>query len=680
MKISYNWLKEFTDIDVSAQRLRQDLTTIGLPVESITQENGDVLFEMEVTSNRPDCLNHLGVAREVATLYDKPLKQPEPVEPQLETETEMPYSVDIDDSKLCRRYSALLMSGVKVEPSPPWLRERLQALGQRPVNNIVDITNYVLLELGHPLHAFDFAKLEGGKIIVRTARNNESIVTLDGIKRSLDSSMLVIADASKPVALAGVMGGLESEIFDATTTVLLESAYFDPRTVRRTAKRLGLSTEASYRFERGADINATVKSLLRTKQLISEVAGGKVSGPLIDRYPRPLKEKSVKLRHKRASQMIGVDFEKEFIEAKLASLGFEVAKLSTGVWKVKPPSHRVDIGLEADLIEEVARFYGYDKVPTTLPSWVGKGNFPPHYEKETTVCRTLKALGYSEVMNWSFLNASEENIFRSDTVEPLVITNAISEVDSVLRTSLLPSLLRVVRENFDHGSKNVKIFELGKSYFSKESTPDERKRLALAATGQVTEVSWAAKAEDVTFHHLKGAVEALLGALRQSSHEIRPIQTAFFHPNISAAIYRDEDLLGVLGRLHPKLEEQYKFKQDVFLAELDIEKIFSLPTPEIKYKRLPKFPAVFRDISFSVDNETEYNRMERRILSCGISELVEVRLFDVYQGEQITAGKKSMSIRLKFLSPERTLTDEEVTEFTNKIRGLLREEFDADLR
>jgi phenylalanyl-tRNA synthetase beta chain len=690
MKISYRWLKELVDIEATPQELRSKLTMVGVAVESITESGDDYIFEMEITSNRPDCLNHIGVAREVAAIYGVPLRLPEAAAPVIEPPEELNYTVEIADPKRCRRYSALVMDQVQVGPSPDWMQKRLEALGLRPVNNIVDITNYVLMEYGHPLHAFDFAKLDGGKIIVRKARTGETIFTLDGKARDLDASMLVIADASKPVALAGIMGGLESEISELTRTILLESAYFDPASVRRTAKRLALSTDASYRFERGADINATVKAIERTSQLIREIAGGKVCGKLVDVYPKPVKTKAVRLRHKRITQLIGVEMEKSFVESTLARLGFQVEPAGAKAWKVTPPSHRVDIGIEADLIEEVTRHYGYDKIPATLPAGNVIGSFSPAEEKERVAGTTLRGLGYNEAINWIFINPDQAAAFRPSGTVPLVITNPISDVDSALRTSLIPSLLKVVTHNLNFKNKNVKIFELGKAYFSEGEQPGERRMLGLALTGDTTEPYWGAKPEPVNFFHIKGAVEALLGQWRIGNYEIRPAEDlTYFHPYIAGRIYHNGRPIGSLGRLHPSIQEEQKLEQEIFLAEIDMEEILKLETPEPLYERLPRFPAIDRDISFVVDDKVQYEDIRRAILGPyrvvekpgdSIEPIREVKIFDVYRGEHLPSGKKSLSIRIRLQHPERTLTREEADEFTATIRNLLQTQFNAELR
>lgn len=683
MKISFNWLRELVAVEVEPQELARSLTMVGLAVDSVSEANGDFILDIDVTSNRPDCLNHLGVAREAAAIYGLELRAPRAPEPSASGER-VDYSVAIRNSRLCRRYSAMLISDITVAPSPEWMRRRLESLGMRPINNIVDITNYVLLELGHPLHAFDFDKLAGGKIIVRAARRGERIITLDGVERQLDPTMLVIADAERPVAVAGVMGGAESEISHGTRRVLLESAYFDPISVRRTAKKLGLSTEASYRFERGADIEATVKAIARAAQLICEIAGGRVSGDLTDVYPRPRKAKPITLRYERTRGLIGAEVNKTFVEEILRRLEFEAHEARRGVWRVLAPSHRVDIELEADLIEEVARHYGYDRVPASLPAGTAVGRFPHDRRAEDSVREALRGLGYSEAVSLSMVSADEEKLFRppsGEPIEPLLIANPISEVDSTLRTSLLPGLLRAAEHNFNHGVRNVRLYELGKVYFSESGEPSEAKSLGLILTGDVTDLGWQEKPEPVNFFHLKGALEGLFRRLGIEGIEFQPARDIpFLHPHIAAAISRRGLAIGLLGRLQPELEERYKFKQPVFLAEIDIERLLPISHPEKLFERPSRFPATYRDVSFLVDNSIEYSKIERAILSAGIGEIVEVKPFDLYRGAGVPEGKKSLSLRLKYQGRERTLTQEEIAELHARVIELLRENFGAQLR
>ncbi len=683
MKISFNWLRELVAVEVEPQELARSLTMVGLAVDSVSEANGDFILDIDVTSNRPDCLNHLGVAREAAAIYGLELRAPRAPEPSASGER-VDYSVAIRNSRLCRRYSALLISDITVAPSPEWMRRRLESLGMRPINNIVDITNYVLLELGHPLHAFDFGKLAGGKIIVRAARRGERIVTLDGVERQLDPTMLVIADAERPVAVAGVMGGAESEISHGTWRVLLESAYFDPISVRRTAKKLGLSTEASYRFERGADIEATVKAIARAAQLICEIAGGRASGDLTDVYPRPRKAKPITLRYERTRGLIGAEVNKTFVEEILRRLEFEAHEARRGVWRVLAPSHRVDIELEADLIEEVARHYGYDRVPASLPAGTAVGRFPHDRRAEDSVREALRGLGYSEAVSLSMVSADEEKLFRppsGEPIEPLSIANPISEVDSTLRTSLLPGLLRAAERNFNHDVRNVRLYELGKVYFSENGEPCEAKSLGLILTGDVTDLGWQEKPQPVNFFHLKGALEGLFRRLGIEGIEFQPARDIpFLHPHVAAAISRRGLAIGRLGRLHPELEEKYKFKQPVFLAEVDIERLLPISHPEKLFERPSRFPATYRDVSFLVDNSVEYSKIERAILSAGIGEIVEVKPFDLYRGAGVPEGKKSLSLRLKYQGRERTLTQEEIAELHARVIELLRENFGAQLR
>ncbi len=373
MKISVEWLGDYLDLPESPERIREDLTMLGLLVESVDESSGSPILEIEVTANRPDCLCHYGVARELAALYERKLR-PVPVCRDLHPEPErLPFSIEIRDPELCPRYAGLVLDGIRVGPSPDWMQRRLEAAGMRPVNNVVDITNYVLLELGHPLHAFDFRRLHEGRIVVARAQPGQHFTTLDGVGRELDGEMLLICDGAGPVALAGVMGGLDSEITESTEAVLLECAYFDPVSIRRTSKKLGLSTQASYRFERGADWNGPVRAIARTAYFLRELAGGRVAGKLRDVLARPIEPVRIELRRAHAEALLGISLEDRFIVSTLKKLDFRPARTGKGRWLVTCPSHRVDVALEADLIEEIARFYGYDRIPAALPSGMTAG-------------------------------------------------------------------------------------------------------------------------------------------------------------------------------------------------------------------------------------------------------------------------------------------------------------------
>ncbi len=682
MRISIEWLKDYVDIPESPEKLKEDLTMSGLVVESIGQSEGGLVFEFEITSNRPDCLSHIGVAREVSALYRRTLNLP-PMRRRLRTKAEeIPYAIEIRDPDLCPRYVGLVLDGVRVGPSPDWMQRRLAAAGMRPVNNIVDITNYVLLEMGHPLHAFDFALLRGGRIIVARASEGQKIVTLDGIERDLDAEMLLINDGEGPVAIAGIMGGLNSEISEKTRTVLLECAYFAPGSVRRTSRKLGLSTEASYRFERGADWNNTVPAIARTCYLIEELAGGKMAGSMQDAYPAPLEPVRIELHQQRAEALLGVELGTEFIESTLRSLNFKLARRGKGSWLVTCPSYRADMELEADLIEELARFHGYQNIPTTVPSARTAGIPSPTYAFESAAKDLLLGLGYSEAINLSFAADSDHADFPPLDGERVAVRNPLTEETRFMRTSLAAGLVRSVKHNFNHDNWRVRLFEIGRVYrIGPGGIPVEKNFLGIAGTGDFAELNWMHTEQWYDFFHLKGVVTTVLSRMRCAPFEIVPeSDVLFLNPADAAALTVDGRRIGVLGSLHPELQDQYKLRQTVFLAEIDFEELSRHVFSPVVYETLPKYPSAERDLSIVLPRDTAFVDIYRGIESLGIRELTRINLIDVYEGEKIPQGKISLTLRFTFLDREKTLTVDRVQGFSDNIVTFLKSSFGAERR
>ena len=521
MKISYEWLKEYVGIEESPEKVRDDLTMAGLLVEGITEVQGAAVLEVEVTSNRPDCLSHIGIAREVAALYGRPLRYP-PTQEKLSISTDrVPYKIEIKDPDLCPRYVGLVLDGIRVGTSPEWMQRRLEAAGMRPLNNIVDITNYVLLEMGHPLHAFDFNVLRGGKIVVARARPGEQMQTLDGVDRSLDHEMLLINDGEGPVAIAGVMGGLNSEISLSTKRVLLESAYFAPTSIRRTSKRLGLSTEASYRFERGADWEITVPAIARACYLVEQLAGGRIAGSIQDVYPARKEPVCILLRRANAAALLGVDLTSGFIESTLRRLDFKLEPKGKDVWEVTCPTNRADMELEADLIEELARFYGYQNIPATLPPGKLVGTHSPVFVLENSVRGILTGQGYYEAVNLSFASESDHTDFPPLEGDRIAVKNPLTEDTEYMRTALAPGLVRSAKRNFNFDEQRVRLFEIGKVYHpGPDGRPAERNTLGILGTGSYAGHNWMSPDPEYTFYHLKGALSALFRGIRVNPFEI----------------------------------------------------------------------------------------------------------------------------------------------------------------
>ena len=685
MKISYQWLGDFLDLDVDASGLAKVLTKVGLAVEEIEELENDSVLDVEVTTNRPDCLNHLGIAREIAAQLGLQLKSPDFSPPQNEADpsTQLSTAVSIENRELCPRYAARVLSGFTIGESPDWLKARLEAVGQRPINNIVDITNYVLLEVGHPLHAFDYHKLEEHRIIVRTAKPSERLTTLDGFERQLDSSMLVIGDARQPVAMAGIMGGEESEVSQDTRVILLESAYFNPVSVRHTAKKLGLRTEASFRFERGADPEMPVKALNRTCRLIQEIAGGVMAGPVIDEYPNPPAQNSVQLRSQRLVKVLGVEIDPEFVTDTLSRLEFE-ASTTEKIWQVQVPSFRVDVEIEDDLVEEVARHYGYDRIESTYPAASGVGRFLSTDGHDRLLTGVLEGLGFWEAFNYVFTHPSKEAAFWNSSPSMAAISNPLTEEDTHLRVSLVPGLVEALRRNLNHGNKNVRLFELGKVFApgAAKGGADfkETSRLGLVVTGTFYRPFWNTARDEFHFHHLKGVIETLLGKLGCRGEFEDTSDISFLHPGMAASVSADGEFLGFLGQLQPGLQEAYKFLQPVFVAELLLEPLYGRPLPEPRYESFERLPSVERDLSFIVDKAVEYATIVSVVDSLGIQDLHDIQLIDLYQGPTLPQRKVSLAIRLTFVSPETTLTQEKVNRYTEEIFSVLKKTFSMQAR
>jgi phenylalanyl-tRNA synthetase beta chain len=689
MKISVEWLKDYVDILESPEKLKEDLSTIGLLVESVDNVQGTSVLDIEVTSNRPDCLSHIGIAREISAFYNRPLHFP-PSKTQLSVSRDsMPYDIEIRDEQLCPRYVALVMDDVRVGPSPDWMQRRLLAAGMRPLNNIVDITNYVLLEMGHPLHAFDFDVLREGKIIVAPAEAGTCFTTLDGIERKLDGGMLMINDGQGPVGIAGVMGGLNSEISISTTRILLESAYFNPASIRRTSRKLGLSTEASYRFERGADWENTVMAIARTCELIEKFAGGKIAGGMKDVYPVKIEPMRINFDRGSVNKLLGVELSNEFIESTLKRLHFTMEKCGemsgemsgNDTWKVTCPTFRADMELEEDLIEEVARFFGYQNIPATLPPCATVGSHDSVFVLENTIREVMAAQGYSEAVNLSFAPESDHHEFPAMEGDPLAVMNPLSEDTRFMRTTLVPGLLRSTKRNINYGQHLVRLFEIGKVYSSSNTHPAEHTRLGILGTGGYTDKNWLQPDPEYTYFHLKGIVTALLERLRIRDYEIQPaLDVNWLNPSDASEIRIDSETIGIMGSLAVQLEEKYKLKQTIFLAQLDLERIAGLAFRSISFDPLPKFPSAERDLSLVIDCDLSYQTIRREIIDLNIQELADIQLIDAYDGDKIPAGKKSMTLRLTFLDRERTLTIDRVQEFINTVLALLNKKHGVGLR
>ena len=639
-------------------------------------------------------------------------------------------AVEILEPDLCPRYAARIVRGVRIAPSPAWLTARLQAIGQRPINNVADITNYVLHELGQPLHAFDFATLDEQRIIVRRAHAGEKLRTLDGVERTLDAEMLVIADASRAVALAGVMGGEATEVSDATRDVLIESAYFNPASVRRTARVLGLHTEASYRFERGVDYEGTLRAQARCAALICELAGGTATEDAIDVYPKRLAPAVTDFRFRRVEELTGFRVVPEQIIHLLSLLGFaphhpailqetdpvrrqqlieeligaEKQSAKTGghseAATIIAPTWRTDIEREEDLVEEIARHHGYEKIVEVIPASNVPGGYRANDVQRRAARRALTALGFDEAINFSFIDSAHDALFDllpefennlrraadDDATAPenfVTLINPVLEGVTRMRPTLLPGLLDSIRRNFNHGTRNVRLFEMGRVFRSNATEgelPDEREAFALVLTGAATGEGRAGASRDLDFYDLKGALEATVDAMNIPALRFEAARVRHLSEGQAARIFLDDRAVGTLGRLAESSAAAYKFRQPVFVAEVDFTVLLSADETPVRYAPLSRYPSVVRDVSLLIDRRVSFDAMRRAALALGGEDCRGVALVDVYEGANLPEGKRSMTLRIEYRANERTLRDEEVDAMHARIVGALEEQFGAHLR
>ncbi len=685
MKISTLWLQDFVDTDLfDLGQLADALAMIGLPVEEIVGEGEECVLELEVTANRPDCLNHLGVAREIAAQFSLKLRPPDFSEPSAAKSSQsLEAAVAIQNPELCPRYTARVITDVTLGESPAWMQRRLEALGQRPINSMVDITNYVLFEMGQPLHAFDYDKLAENRIVVRTPRKGESLTTLDALDRELDSSMVLICDAVKPVALGGVMGGSNSEISGSTRTILLESAYFAPASIRSTAKQLGMRTEASYRFERGADPEVPRMALNRACRLIEEITGGSCVGPVIDESS-PVSRRTIQLRAERIRQILGIAIDSDFVTAVLGRLEFEVEEQKNHSWQVVVPGFRGDVELEEDLVEEVARHHGYNQIASTYPSPQISGAFRSGQRKEQLLTSMLEGFGFFEAINYSFTNPQREARFWDESPPLLPIANPLTEEDSHLRNSLVSGLVESIHRNLNQGNSDVRLYEMGNVFIPEVSgKPEEVKeegRLGLAATGAFYRPFWGDSEEEFNFYHLKGVIESLLESFGSRVQFRKTSAFPFLHPGYAAEFLLGEQSVGFLGRLHPRLQEHYKFRQEVFLAELRSGLLDADSLGDPTYVELKKLPSIEQDLSFLIDKNQDYGKLIDVVHSLDLPQLRKIQLIDLYQGPKVPKEKVSLTLRLVFADAERTLTLPEVNQQSQQVFSVLQRDFGAEGR
>ncbi len=659
-----------------------DDTQIGAPIVEVLGLD-DVMLELEITPNRPDCLSMIGVAREIGVTTGNPLRLPEVNVQQGMTDVHNLTNVTIEAPDLCPRYAARVIRGVKIAPSPAWLQHRLQAIGVGTINNIVDITNYVLMEYGHPLHAFDYHQLTENRIVVRRAKPGEKLKTIDAEERELTSDMLVIADAQNPVALAGVMGGFDSEITNQTIDVLLESAYFDPPSIRKTSKALGMHTEASHRFERGADPEGVIPAINRAAQLIAEIAGGEICSGIVDAYPGKREAINIKLRPERANFVLGTEIDAADIRDILTRLGFIVSD----TFEVTAPTFRPDVGQEIDLVEEIARVYGFDNIPTTLP----RGDIPipkidPKENLREQVKTYLLQCGIMEAMNYAFYHPDVFDRIRLESTHPLrqavQIANPLSEDQSIMRTTLLPSLLANAQHNRNHQINDVQFFEYSKVFIPNEGSeyPNEPERVAGIIAGNLGAGVYGDPLHPADFFDIKGVVEGMLDRCGISDYTIAHTDHPAFHPGRRAEIRIEDKVLCVFGEAHPEVLENYDLPHKAYLFELDFERLVGVAQPMQQFESIPVYPSVNRDLAIVLDADTPASHPTEIIKAAGGELVSALHLFDVYTGEQVPEGKKSLAFAIEYRSTTETLTDEIVDRVHGGILEQLEQELGATLR
>ena len=687
MKVQVDWLKEYTEIDVPTDELGHVLTMAGLEIESHKTvelpdgEKSEVL-ELNVTPNRGYCLSHIGVAREVSALLNKSLKLPDPLK-TLESElgtvaVEDRVSVENLEPELCPRYCALVIENVKVGPSPKWLKDRLTAIGLRPINNIVDITNFVMMEYGQPLHAFDRDLLAGNKIIIRRAKKGEPFASLDGTELKLEPDALVIADGEKPVALAGIMGGINSQVSETTSHIVLESACFNPATVRQGSKKYGLRSDSSYRFERSVDLNGVVSAQARAALMMKELAGGGICLGRVDIYPETGKSINIPLRVGRVNQLLGASFNSEQVRDLLSRLGMEVLSQSENM-EVKIPSFRPDLLREVDLIEEIARIDGFDKVDTVYPvAGVRPVRISPRQNIAKKVREVFCCAGFAETVHYSFIERAYAEEFKTAFASEQVIAlkNPLSSDYDTMRTSLLPGLLKTAGLNLSKGQKPLKLFEVG-SVYSSDSTGLRTEKAVLSAIvlGPYEPTPWKPRGGEYDFYDLKGTLETLITHLHLKL-EIFPDSKPFLLPGKSVRVQIDDRELGYMGQMAP--EQNLVAELNVYALELDLGALEK--SSSLRFQPIPKFPETYRDISILVDRSVTSQKAADLILKTGCPLIQKVDLYDHFEGKKIQADKKSLTFALSFQSAERTLSDNEVNPLFEKIVQTLKSELGASLR
>ncbi len=703
MKVVYNWLKDFVDLTATPQDLASRLALSGTNIADVENGPHGAVIDAEVSSNRPDCLGHYGVAREVGAIYKLPLRHVAPKPAESSAKASDAVKVEIQSSELCGRFTARVIRNVKIQPSPKWLKDRLEASGVASISNVVDISNYVMLELGHPLHTFDYDKVRDHKIIVRRAKPAdaagkaapEKMRTLDGIERTFDSNICMISDGdgSRPIGIGGIMGGAETEISFSTKNVLIECAWFEPVAIRRAARFLKLHTEASTRFGRGADPEMAELASRRAAELILQLAGGELLAGVVDIYPGKRAPKKIRVTRAEILRVMGADVPDKQVEASLSALGFAPVRIDQNrgaegsllaAWECTQPSWRAEVEREIDLIEEIARIYGLDKFPPRLPAARQGAARLPHYEAETRLRERLIGLGYREILTIPHVAEERDALFRPNGVSPARLSNPLSEEANVLRSTGIVTIAGALEWNLNHGQRNVRLFEIGRHYRLNGSESIETRVLTIGATGEAREKGLYDAACDFSFADLKGDLDSL-GELVGGFHWQQD-GLSWLNPARAATIAVLENLnfpVGYAGQLARRVAEKLKLRQNVFLAELELDPVYAAmrtAKEARRYEPLPKFPSVERDFSLLLADGTKFSDVTKTIQSLGIQEISAVEATDLFRGKSVPAGKYSLLVRVTFQSREATLTEAQIGDYSGKIIYALEKNLGAQRR
>lgn len=687
MRVPLEWLKEFVDIRKKPEALSSALTMCGLEVESIELVDGEPIFEIGIAPNRADCLSVVGIARELSAVTGGKFRAPSVKVPRGSGKIRDRIQAQVKDSRRCPRYLARIIDGITIGPSPAWIVERLAACGIRSINNVVDVTNYVMLELGQPLHAFDLRFIRDGKIVIQTVGKIAHFKTLDDVERELEADDLLICDGKGPVALAGIMGGENSEVRDSTTAVLLESAFFEPSGVRRASRRLGISSESSRRFERGIDPNGSLLALHRLTEIIIETAGGTPTVDWFDIYPRKILPRRIDVSEAETNRILGAKLKTSNMAKVLMSLGFSVSRAKKhGVLTVVVPTFRPDVERPIDLIEEVARGHGYHNIPETMPMMRAQPlSRPKFFNEECKVRQVLVNAGLSETVLYGFMSENSLAPFAELGMKALRITNPLSSEQAVMCTTLLPGLLDALKLNISRQRQDCRLFALQRVFLhlTPSGLSNEPRRLAGVMLGRRFPHAWEHAKERIDFYDVKGVVESVIDSMNYSGEVMwqKGRLYNFLHPGISAQVILDNQVIGFVGQFHPNAIARLDVKEEVYCFELDFELLTNLGMVKPpKYVELSRFPFVQRDLALVIPNAVPVSEINKVIKDSGVMLIEGIRAFDVYRGQGVPEGFKSLGVTLKFARSDRTLTEEEVVNAQAAIMEMLKTKLGATLR